>query len=79
MDNMPIEIKIAGLKNDLVKYLENISKELELPPTIIVGVLSDVLNEWKTKELVQLTDLFNSTFNKINEELLKGNNNDVQN
>lgn len=79
MDNMPIEIKIAGLKSDLVKYLENISKELELPPTIIVGVLSDVLNEWKTKELVQLTDLFNSTFNKINEELLKGNNNDVQN
>ena len=79
MNNMPIEIKIAGLKNDLVKYLENISKELELPPTIIVGVLSDVLNEWKTKELIHVTDLFNSTFNKINEELLKGNNNDVQN
>lgn len=79
MDNMPIEIKIAGLKNDLVKYLENISKELELPPTIIVGVLSDVLNEWKTKELIHVTDLFNSTFSKINEKLLKGNNNDVQN
>lgn len=79
MDNMPIEIKIAGLKNDLVKYLENISKELKLPPTIIVGVLSDVLNEWKTKELIHVTDLFNSTFNKINEELSKGNNNDVQN
>lgn len=79
MDNMPIEIKIAGLKNDLVKYLENISKELELPPTIIVGVLSDVLNVWKTKELIHVTDLFNATFNKINEELLKGNNNDVQN
>lgn len=79
MNNMPIEIKIAGLKNDLVKYLENISKELELPPTIIVGVLSDVLNEWKTKELIHVTELFNSTFNKINEELSKGNNNDVQN
>lgn len=76
---MPIEIKIAGLKNDLVKYLENISKELELPPTIIVGVLSDVLNEWKTQELIHVTDLFNSTLNKINEELSKGNNNDVQN
>lgn len=79
MDNMPIEIKIAGLKNDLVRYLENISKELELPPTIIVGVLSDILNDWKTKELTHVTDLFNSTFNKINEELSKGNNNDVQN
>lgn len=79
MDTMPIEIKIAGLKNDLVKYLENISKELELPPTIIVGVLSDVLNEWKTQELIHVTDLFNSTLNKINEELSKGNNNDVQN
>lgn len=77
MNDMPIEIKITTLKGDLIKYLESTAKELDLPPTLIVGVLSDVLNDWKTKELTHVISIFNGTLEKISEELLKGNNQDV--
>lgn len=78
MENLPIEIKIASVKSDLMKYLETTSKDLNLPPVIIVGVLTDILTDWKSKELICLNDLFNDTLNKISEELKKGNLENVQ-
>lgn len=75
---MPIEAKIANVKSDLIKYVEISARDYGLPPFIMVGIISDILSDWKSKELVQVNDGFNEIIKTINEQISKGEKEDVQ-
>ncbi len=66
---MPIEAKISNVKSDILKFVEISARDYELPPVIIVGILSDILNEWKNKEIVQINDSYNRIITTLNEQL----------
>lgn len=68
---MPIEAKISNVKSDILKFVEISARDYELPPFFIVGILSDILNEWKSKELVQINDSYNRIIKTLNEQLSK--------
>lgn len=74
---MPIEVKIANVKSDLIKYVEISARDYGLPPFIMVGIISDILSDWKSKELVQVNDGFNEIIKTINEQISKGEKEDV--
>lgn len=74
---MPIEAKIANVKSDLIKYVEVSARDYGLPPFIMVGIISDILSDWKSKELVQVNDGFNEIIKIINEQISKGEKEDV--
>lgn len=76
---MPIEAKIANAKSDLIKYVEVSAREYSLPPFIMVGIIADILSDWKSKELVQVNDGFNEIIKTFNEQISKGEKEDVQN
>lgn len=78
MDKMPIEAKIANVKSDLIKYVEILAREYGLPPFIMVGIIADILSDWKSKELVQINDGFNEIIKTFNEQISKGEKEDVQ-
>ena len=63
-----IETKIATVKSDLIKFTEIMAMENELPPFIVVGVLADILSDWKSKELVQVNDAYARRIKELNEE-----------
>lgn len=63
-----IETKIATVKSDLIKFTEIMARENELPPFIVVGVLADILSDWKSKELVQVNDAYARRIKELNEE-----------
>lgn len=69
---MPIEAKIANVKSDLIKYVEISAREYGLPPFIMVGIIADILIDWKSKELVQVNDGFNEIIKTFNEQISKG-------
>ena len=66
---MPIEVKISNVKSDILKFVEISARDYDLPPFIIVGILSDILNDWKNKEIVQITDSYNRIIKTLNEQL----------
>lgn len=66
-----MEGKFATFESDLIKYLEISAREYQLPPFVVVGILSKLLNDWKSKELVQIVDSYNETIKKLNEQLTK--------
>lgn len=66
-----MEGKIATFKSDLIKFVEINAREYQLPPFVVVGILADILNDWKSKELVQVVDSYNETIKKLNEQLTK--------
>lgn len=66
---MPIEAKISNVKSDILKFVEISARDYDLPPFIIVGILSDILNDWKNKEIVQITDSYNRIIKTLNEQL----------
>lgn len=66
---MPIEAKITNVKSDILKFVEISARDYDLPPFIIVGILSDILNDWKNKEIVQITDSYNRIIKTLNEQL----------
>lgn len=66
---MPIEAKISNVKSDILKFVEISARDYDLPPFIIVGILSDILNDWKSKEIVQITDSYNRIIKTLNEKL----------
>lgn len=66
---MPIEAKITNVKSDILKFIEISARDYDLPPFIIVGILSDILNDWKNKEIVQITDSYNRIIKTLNEQL----------
>lgn len=68
---MPIEAKIANVKSDILKFVEISARDYDLPPFLIVGILSDILNEWKNKEIVQINDSYNRIIKTLNEQLSK--------
>lgn len=68
---MPIEAKITNVKSDILKFIEISARDYDLPPFIIVGILSDILNDWKSKELVQINDSYNRILTTLNEQLSK--------
>lgn len=68
---MPIEAKITNVKSDILKFVEISARDYDLPPFIIVGILSDILNDWKNKEIVQITDSYNRIIKTLNEQLSK--------
>ena len=78
MKSMPIEAKIANVKSDLIKYVEVSARDYKLPPFIMVGIIADVLSDWKSRELVQVSDSFNDAIKTINEQISKGEKEDVQ-
>ena len=53
-----IETKIATVKSDLIKFTEIMARENALPPFAIVGILSELLCDWKSKELVHINDTY---------------------
>ena len=66
---MPIEAKISNVKSDILKFVEISARDYDLPPFLIVGILSDILNEWKNKEIVQINDSYNRIITTLNEKL----------
>nr|DAQ18028.1 MAG TPA: hypothetical protein [Bacteriophage sp.] len=72
-----MEGKFATFESDLIKYLEISAREYQLPPFVVVGILSKLLNDWKSKELVQIVDSYNETIKKLNEQLTKEDKEDV--
>lgn len=68
---MPMEAKISNVKSDILKFVEISARDYDLPPFIIVGILSDILNDWKSKELVQINDSYNRIITTLNEQLSK--------
>lgn len=68
---MPIEAKVSNVKSDILKFVEISARDYDLPPFIIVGILSDILNDWKSKELVQINDSYNRIITTLNEQLSK--------
>lgn len=66
---MPIEAKISNVKSDILKFVEISARDYDLPPFIIVGILSDILNDWKSKEIVQINDSYNRIIKTLNEQL----------
>lgn len=63
-----IETKIATVKSDLIKFTEIMARENELPPFVIVGILSELLCDWKSKELVHINDTYARRIKEFNEE-----------
>ena len=72
-----MEGKFATFESDLIKYIEISAREYQLPPFVVVGILSKLLNDWKSKELVQIVDSYNETIKKLNEQLTKEDKEDV--
>lgn len=68
---MPIEVKISNVKSDILKFVEISARDYDLPPFIIVGILSDILNDWKSKEIVQINDSYNRIIKTLNEQISK--------
>lgn len=66
---MPIEAKISNVKSDILKFVEISARDFDLPPFIIVGILSDILNDWKTREIAQINDSYNRIIKTLNEQL----------
>ena len=66
---MPIEAKISNVKSDILKFVEISARDYDLPQFIIVGILSDILNDWKNKEIVQITDSYNRIIKTLNVHL----------
>ena len=66
---MPIEVKISNVKSDILKFVEISARDYDLPPFIIVGILSDILNDWKSKEIVQINDSYNRIIKTLNEQI----------
>lgn len=64
-----MEGKIATFKGDLIKFIEINAREYQLPPFVVVGVLADILNDWKSKELVQVVDSYNEIIKQLNDKL----------
>lgn len=73
-----MEGKFATFKSDLIKFIEINAREYQLPPFVVVGVLADILNDWKSKELVQVVDSYNEIIKSFNEQISKGEKEDVQ-
>lgn len=44
------------------------ARENELPPFVIVGILSELLCDWKSKELVHINDTYARRIKELNEE-----------
>lgn len=73
-----MEGKIATFKGDLIKFIEINAREYQLPPFVVVGILTDILSDWKSKELVQVVDAYNEIIKSFNEQISKGEKEDVQ-
>ena len=76
---MPLEVKIANVKSDLIKYAELNARDYGLPPFIMVGILADILSDWKSKELLHINDGYSEIIKTFNEQISKGEKEDVQN
>ena len=76
---MPIEVKIANVKSDLIKYVEISARDYGLPPFSMVGILADILSDWKNKELLHVNDGYSEIIKTFNEQISKGEKEDVQN
>lgn len=74
-----MEGKIATFKGDLIKFVEINARDYQLPPFVVVGILTDILSDWKSKELVQVVDAYNEIIKSFNEQISKGEKEDVQN
>ena len=68
---MPIEAKVSNVKSDILKFVEISARAYDLPPFLIVGILSDILNDWKNKEIVQINDSYNRIIKTLNEQISK--------
>ena len=68
---MPIEAKVSNVKSDILKFVEISARDYDLPPFLIVGILSDILNDWKNKEIVQINDSYNRIIKTLNEQISK--------
>lgn len=64
-----MEGKIATFKGDLIKFVEINARDYQLPPFVVVGILADILNDWKSKELVQVVDSYNEIIKQLNDKL----------
>ena len=72
-----MEGKIATFESDLLKFIEINAREYQLPPFVVVGILSKLVSEWKSKELVQIVDSYNEIIKNLNEQLPKEDNEHV--
>ena len=73
-----MEGKIATFKGDLIKFIEINARDYQLPPFVVVGILTDILSDWKSKELVQVVDAYNEIIKSFNKQISKGEQEDVQ-
>lgn len=67
-----MESKIATAQAEIIKFIEITAREYQLPPFVVTGVLSGVLSDWRSKELVQVVESYNGVIQQLNEQLKKG-------
>lgn len=68
---MPIEVKIANVKSDLIKYVEISARDYGLPPFVMVGIIADILSDWKSKELLHINNGYSEIIKTFNEQISK--------
>lgn len=69
MDKMPIEIKVATLKEQIVKMIDMSARDFGIPPFLMVGIISEILNEWRYRENIELNFVYSGVIKDVNETL----------
>lgn len=69
MDKMPIEIKVATLKEQIVKMIDMSARDFGIPSFLMVGIISEILNEWRYRENIELNFVYSGVIKDVNETL----------
>ena len=69
MDKMPIEIKVATLKEQIVKMIDMSARNFGIPSFLMVGIISEILNEWRYRENIELNFVYSGVIKDVNETL----------
>lgn len=72
-----MESKIATAQAEIIKFIEITAREYQLPPFVVVGILTGLTSDWRAKELVQVVESYNGIIQQLNEQLKKGDDEDV--
>lgn len=67
-----MESKIATAQAEIIKFIEITAREYQLPPFVVVGILTGLTSDWRAKELVQVVESYNGVIQQLNERLEKG-------
>lgn len=75
---MPTVCKVANAKYEIETFTREVFARYQLPAFIAVGIISEVLNEYKTLENADLNNGYNDIIKTINEQTIEEKKEDVQ-